>query len=101
MESLKAKAKDVLHHDHGRSTSGQKTTVLVTGGSGYIAAHVLNSFLSRGYNIRATVRSQNSAEKVKKTHSQYADQLTFAIVEDITKQGAFDEAVKGVDGVSP
>jgi uncharacterized protein YbjT (DUF2867 family) len=99
MQSLKAKVKDVLHHDSGPNTYGEKTTVLITGGSGYIAAHVLNSFMSRGYNVRATVRSQKSAEKVKKTHSQYADKLSFSIVEDITTPGAFDEAVKGVDGV--
>jgi NAD(P)-dependent dehydrogenase (short-subunit alcohol dehydrogenase family) len=97
MQSLKAKAKDIIHRGNG-STRGKN--ILITGGSGFLAAHVLNAFLSNGYNVRATVRSQNSADKVKSTHSQYTDQLSFAIVEDITEPGVFDEAVKGVDGVS-
>lgn len=65
-----------------------------------MAAHVLNSFLSCGYTVRTSVRSQSSADKIKKTHEKYVDQIEFAIVPDIEKDGAFDEAVKGVDGVS-
>lgn len=64
-----------------------------------MAAHVLNSFLSRGYTVRTTVRSQATAEKVKETHKQYLDQLSFAIVPDVAAPGGHDEAVKGVDGV--
>ena len=60
----------------------------------------LNAFLDRGYNVRATVRSQSSADKVKKTHGHYGDKLSFAIVPDVQTPGAFDEAVKGVQGVS-
>lgn len=96
MQSLKAKVKDIVNEN---GSTGRGKTVLLTGGSGFVAAHILNSFLSRGYNVCATVRSQKSADKVKNDHSEYADQLSFAIVEDITKPGAFDEAVKGVDGV--
>jgi len=79
--------------------TGAGKTVLVTGGSGYVAAHVLNSFLSRGYNVRTTVRTQATAEKVKKSHKQYLDRLSFAIVGDVATPGAHDEAVRGVDGV--
>jgi len=74
-------------------------TVLVTGASGFIAAHIVNPFLERGYNVRGTVRSESTAAKVKKTHSKYQDQLSFAIVPDIAAANAFDEAVKGVDGI--
>jgi uncharacterized protein YbjT (DUF2867 family) len=100
MQSLKAKAKEALHHNHNGEVDDGKTTILVTGGSGFVAAHVLNAFLSRDeYQIRATVRSQSSGEKIMKTHAQYADRLSFVIVKDITTPGAFDEAVKDVDGV--
>jgi nucleoside-diphosphate-sugar epimerase len=75
-------------------------TVLVTGASGFIATHIVNAFLERGYNVRGTVRSESTAAKVKKTHPKYQDQLSFAIVPDIAAANAFDEAVKGVDGVS-
>lgn len=75
-------------------------TVLVTGASGYIAAHVVEAFLKRGYNVRGTVRSEKTAEEVRKTHSKYAEQLSIAIVPDMAAASAFDEVVKGVDGVS-
>lgn len=80
---------------------GHKQTILVTGGSGFVAAHVLNSFLEKGYNVRTTVRSEATAEKVRKTHKKYTEsgQLSFAIVKDVAAPNAFDEAVKGVDGV--
>jgi len=74
-------------------------TVLVTGASGFVAAHVLHDFLGAGYNVRAAVRSESTANKVRKTHGKYGDALSFAIIPDIAATGAFDEAVKGVDGV--
>ncbi|KAL6822660.1 hypothetical protein J3E69DRAFT_381851 [Trichoderma sp. SZMC 28015] len=76
-----------------------KAPVLITGASSFIAAHVIDQFLSEGTPVRGVVRSQSSADRVLKVNSQYASLLSFAIVPDITKPGAFDEAVKGVDGV--
>ncbi|KAF1983211.1 flavonol reductase [Aulographum hederae CBS 113979] len=74
-------------------------TILVTGAAGFVAAHVMNSFLEKGYKIRGTVRTEKSADSVRKSHSKYADRLSFVFVQDIAASGAFDEAVKGVDGV--
>lgn len=82
------------------TNSGAGKTVLVTGASGFVGAEVLNSLLSRGYNVKATVRNDSSADKIKKSHSKYVDQLSFAIVKDVQTPGGHDEAVKGVDGVS-
>jgi nucleoside-diphosphate-sugar epimerase len=73
--------------------------ILVTGASGFVAGHVLSSFLDKGYNVRGTVRSESTAEQVRKLHAKYSEQLTFVIVPDMSLPGAFDEAVKGVDGV--
>ncbi|KAK3167213.1 hypothetical protein OEA41_010339 [Lepraria neglecta] len=77
--------------------------ILLTGASGFVAAHVLNSLLQHGYRVRGTVRSEATANKVRKTHSYLLNgddsRLTFAIVPDVAKPGAFDEAVKDVDGV--
>lgn len=75
-------------------------TVLVTGASGFIAAHVVEAFLRKGYNVRGTVRSDKTAAEVLKTHAKYSEQVSVAIVPDIAAPNAFDEAVKGVDGVS-
>lgn len=82
------------------SNSGVGKSILVTGASGFIGAEVLNSLLSRGYNVKATVRNDSSADKIKKSHSKYVDQLSFSIVKDVQTPGGHDEAVKGVDGVS-
>lgn len=42
-----------------------------------------------------TVRSQEKASRLKEAHPSYGkDKLDFAIVADIAKEGAFDEAVK-------
>ena len=78
-------------------SSGQ--TVLITGASGFLAAHILNEFLDHGYDVRGTVRSEETAAKVRKTHARYGDKLSFVVVEDVAEPGAFDEAVRGVDGV--
>lgn len=94
METIKNTVQSVL------GTSGKGKTVLITGASGFVASDVLTSFLQRGYHVKATVRSDATAEKVKKSHAKYASQLSFAIVKDVAAPGAFDEAVKGVDGVS-
>ncbi|KAL7941323.1 NAD(P)-binding protein [Trichoderma barbatum] len=74
-------------------------TVLVTGASGYIAAHVVEAFLKKGYNVRGTVRSEKMVAEVRNTHSKYAEKFSVAIVPDIAAANAFDEAVKGVDGI--
>ena len=64
-----------------------------------MATHIISSFLSAGYNVRGTVRSEKSASAVKKTHANHASKLSFSIVHDIAAPHAFDSAVKGVDGV--
>lgn len=71
------------------------TRVLLTGASGFIAAHTLDILLERGHSVVGTVRSQEKADKIKAQYNgKYADKLSFAIVPDIAQPGAFDEAVK-------
>ncbi|KAF2763980.1 NAD(P)-binding protein [Teratosphaeria nubilosa] len=70
------------------------TRLLLTGGSGFIAAHVLDYLLERGHSVVTTVRSQEKANKIAENHKSYGkDKLDFAIVEDIAKEGAFDKAI--------
>lgn len=75
-------------------------TILITGASGFVATHVVKAFLERGYQVRGTVRSEQTAANVRKNFLEHSDRLSFTIVEDIAQPGAFDEAVQGVDGVS-
>jgi nucleoside-diphosphate-sugar epimerase len=103
MDTIKAQEskamKSELPNGNSKTKFPSSQTILVTGASGFIAAHILNAFLEAGYNFRGTVRSEETAAKVKKTPFKYARKLSFAIVPDIRTKGAFDEAVKEVDGV--
>ncbi|WWC63267.1 uncharacterized protein I303_105867 [Kwoniella dejecticola CBS 10117] len=74
--------------------------VLVTGASGYISSHTVEAFLDQGYNVRGTVRSTSKGEYLANLFKDKKGKFEYAIVEDIGKDGAFDEAVKGVDGVA-
>jgi uncharacterized protein YbjT (DUF2867 family) len=73
--------------------------ILVTGANGYIAVHLVRELLEKGYRVRGTVRAESKATHLRKTFASYGDKLELVIVDDITKEGAFDEAVKGVDAV--
>ncbi|CRG86757.1 Putative NADPH-dependent methylglyoxal reductase GRP2 [Talaromyces islandicus] len=69
--------------------------VLLTGGSGFIAAHVLDILLEHGFNVVTTVRSQAKGDWILKAHPGLSkEKLSYAVVEDIAKEGAFDEVVK-------
>ncbi|CCM04249.1 uncharacterized protein FIBRA_06416 [Fibroporia radiculosa] len=77
-------------------TSGK---VLVTGANGYIATWVIHKLLEQDYSVRGAVRSESKATLLRKAFAAYGDRFETTVVEDITKAGAFDEAVKGIDAV--
>uniref|UniRef100_A0A060T4V0 ARAD1B02860p n=1 Tax=Blastobotrys adeninivorans TaxID=409370 RepID=A0A060T4V0_BLAAD len=64
-------------------------TVLLTGASGFIAAHVLDILVKKGFTIVATVRNQEKADWIKKLYPDAPIKIEF--VEDIAKDGAFDQ----------
>jgi nucleoside-diphosphate-sugar epimerase len=72
--------------------------ILLTGGTGHIGYRALIEALRAGFQVRAAIRRESSIGEIKATKSiqPYLSSLSFAIVEDITKDGAFDEAVKDV-----
>ncbi|KAL7948001.1 hypothetical protein V8C42DRAFT_271463 [Trichoderma barbatum] len=72
--------------------------ILVTGANGFIAAHAIVALLDGGYQVRGTVRSEASAEVVRKTYSAYSDRFSVAVIPDMTVRNAFDEAVSGING---
>lgn len=70
------------------------TRVLLTGGSGFIAAHILDVLLKRGHSVVTTVRSHEKGQKIKAAYPDMrSDQLDYVIVEDIAREGAFAKAV--------
>jgi len=81
-------------------TVSTNNKVLVTGSNGYIAAWVVRRFLESGYAVRGTVRSADKAKFLHDLFKSYGDKFESVVVEDITKEGAFDEAIKGVDAIA-
>ncbi|HEY3476262.1 MAG TPA: NAD-dependent epimerase/dehydratase family protein [Anaerolineales bacterium] len=49
------------------------TKILITGANGFIGLHTVLHFLKRGYNLRATVRTQAQAGKVRQTLAKQTD----------------------------
>jgi len=77
----------------------QGSLILVSGASGFIAVHLCSHLLMNGYRVRGTVRSTEKGEYLKKLFDGVGE-FEYVIVEDIAKPGAFDDAVKGVDGIA-
>ncbi|PVF98194.1 NAD(P)-binding protein [Serendipita vermifera] len=73
--------------------------VLLTGGTGFLGIWTLKELLERGFTVRAAIRSESKAEHIRNALKEHIEHLEFVIVDDITQPGAFDEAVKGVDGI--
>jgi nucleoside-diphosphate-sugar epimerase len=77
-------------------------TVLVTGGTGFLAAHIIFQLLQRGYNVKTTLRSLSSKSKVidtlKSNGINTFDNLAF-VEADLSKDDNWEVAMKGCDYV--
>jgi nucleoside-diphosphate-sugar epimerase len=78
------------------------STVLVTGGSGFIAAHAILQLLAAGHQVRASVRSLKREGDVrlmlKNGGAEPGDRLSF-FAADLEKDAGWPEAVAGCDFV--
>ncbi|TFY51472.1 hypothetical protein EVG20_g10987, partial [Dentipellis fragilis] len=79
------------------SPAAAPAKALVTGANGFIAVCVVRRLLEDGYSVRGTVRSADKGPHLRELFKSYGDKLELVVVPDITKEGAFDEAVKGID----
>jgi nucleoside-diphosphate-sugar epimerase len=77
------------------------STVLVTGGSGFIGAHCLVQLLNAGHEVRATVRSlkrEGDVRDMVKEGGAPGDRLSL-FAADLTSDAGWKEAVSGCDFV--
>lgn len=68
--------------------------VLVSGGSGFVASHIIDLLIKQKYAVTATVRAPPRGEEILRLHPEWTDSLTFAYIPDIAVDNAFDEAFK-------
>ncbi|KAJ1301919.1 hypothetical protein OPQ81_000758 [Rhizoctonia solani] len=68
--------------------------ILLTGANGYYAVHVIKDLLDHGYSVVGTVRSESKGEDLVKLFPSYAGKISYAVVPNIVKAGAFDQVIK-------
>lgn len=79
------------------------STILVTGANSFIASHLVDQLLLDGFNVRGSVRSHAKGRALQQHFDQAygLGRFELVIVEDITVENAFDDAVKGRSIASP
>jgi nucleoside-diphosphate-sugar epimerase len=78
------------------------STVLVTGGSGFVGSHVILQLLAAGYDVRTTVRSLKREEMVRamlKGAGAEAGQRLAFFAADLERDAGWADAVAGCDYV--
>ena len=78
-----------------------KSPVVLTGGTGYLGAHILSQLLEKGYEVRLTSRNPEKTKKeawIIDLIAKYDGKLSFYAA-DLEKDGSFDEVMIGAKSV--
>lgn len=71
----------------------------MTGATGFIGAHIVDTLLNRGIKVRGATRSLSKGEAMIQSRPQHAGKLDFVQIDDFESPGGLKEAVKGVDAI--
>lgn len=77
--------------------SGQDSSILVTGATGYLASWIVYRLLYSGYSVHATARSLKNESKIahlRKLEAEFPDKLSLYEA-DLLLPGSFDQAMTG------
>lgn len=76
------------------------SSTVVTGVSGFIGSEIMLAALEAGHRVRGAVRRKEQGEAFFEAYPGIPrDDFEFVLVADMTKEGAWVEAIKGVDAV--
>ncbi|XP_057867741.1 putative anthocyanidin reductase isoform X2 [Cryptomeria japonica] len=84
------------------ANEGEKTVkrVCVTGAAGYIASWLVKDLLERGYTVNATLRDPGDERKSRPLLDLAGAEDRLKLFQaDLLKEGSFDSAVEGCEGV--
>ena len=76
-----------------------RSTVFVTGATGFIGAHITTLALRAGYNVKLSVRREAQIDSLRGVLSDFPDRVDFVVIHDYTKESAFETALQGVTHV--
>ena len=80
------------------SSKDNNVTVLVTGGSGFVALHAISQLLNQGYRVRATLRSLSKQTEVtnalRRSGITALEHLQF-VETDLSNDKNWDQAMQG------
>ncbi|KZV89650.1 NAD(P)-binding protein [Exidia glandulosa HHB12029] len=63
--------------------------ILVSGASGFVATHLINNLLAKGYTVRGTVRSKSKGDALRELYM--SPKFEYVVVPDIGEPGAWDQ----------
>ncbi len=73
--------------------------ILVTGGAGFVGAHVANELLARGYSVRALDVLHPQVHGRDEKRPSYLDKEVELVVGDVRDPRALDRCLEGVDAI--